>query len=133
MRERMDDQTRIRERALRKRGNAKPAQGRVLIVAAAALVISSPVAASYYNATFDCGHGQTVWIANPVIGPFGSKERGRKLIFEITLSNFDLSKVISPIVRWDSDKNKLTLDGRLCREMTEDEVNKLNKLKEGED
>jgi hypothetical protein len=106
------------------------------LFASAALCVAPAVAhATYFNATYHCGNGQTVWIANPVKGPFGSKERGRKVIFEITISDFDLEKglVHSPVIKWDVHKDEDTSDGRSCREMTEDEVKELNKFEEGED
>jgi hypothetical protein len=107
---------------------------KILIALCACAALSAPDAAMahYYNATFDCGHGRTVWIGNPVTGAFGTKERGRKVIFEITISDFDLSKVISPIVRWNSDKDEVTLDGRRCRQMTDEEVENQQKLERDE-
>jgi hypothetical protein len=106
-----------------------------LMASAIACSFSTPAMATYYNATFDCGHGQIVWIGNPVKGPFGSPKRGRKVIFEIELSDFDFEKgpIRSPVIKWDVHKDEVTSDGQLCHEMTEDEVKELNKFEEGED
>ena len=87
------------------------------LIAAAALCIIAPAVANatYYNETFDCGHGQTVWIGNPVEG------ESRKLIFNITISKFDLNKgpIRSPVVLWNVDRDRVTLDGKSCRLLPE--------------
>lgn len=109
---------------------------KLLIVATALCLAPAAANATYYNATFDCGRGQIVWIGNPVKGPFGSKERGRKVIFQIELSDFDFNVtpvMKSPVIRWNVKTDAVTSDGRRCREMTEDEVKELNKFEEGED
>ena len=104
----------------------------VALVALAGITTSA--SATYYNAAFDCGHGQVVWIGNPVTGPFGSPKRGRKAIFVIELSDFDFTKgpIRSPVIKWGVGKNKteVTSDGRLCREMTEDVVKEHDKFRE---
>ena len=88
------------------------------LIAAAALCVAPAVAnATYYNETFDCGNGQTVWIGNPVEGG------GRKLIFNVTISKFDLNRgpIRSPVVLWNVDNDKVTLDGKSCRRRKEGE------------
>jgi hypothetical protein len=98
----------------------------ILIAAAIACSFSAPATAHYYNASFDCGRGQTVWIANPVEGD-GAK-RSRKIIFEITISDFDFTKgpIRSPVVRWNPDKDEVTVDGRHCRLLTDEEAAELD-------
>jgi hypothetical protein len=98
------------------------------LMAAAICSFSAPAMATYFNATFDCGRGRTVWIGNPAVGH--GEERSRKVIFEITISHFNFDKtpvMRSPIVQWNVDTNKVTLDGRRCRETHE------NADKNGED
>jgi hypothetical protein len=90
-----------------------------LLAAAAVLVNPLAASASYYNATFDCGHGQIVWIGNPATG----SPKSRKAIFDIELSelNFNNRPIRSPVIKWTvtKTKNEVTSDGRRCREMTE--------------
>ena len=63
--------------------------------------VTDAARATYYNASFDCGSGQTVWIGNPVVGH--GAERKRIVIFEIRISDFDFTKgpIRSPVVQWD--------------------------------
>jgi hypothetical protein len=48
----------------------------------------------------------------------------RKIIFEITISNFDFTKgpIRGPVVRWNPDKDEVTVDGRHCRLLTDEEA-----------
>jgi hypothetical protein len=108
-----------------RRNNLRESAMKKFLLTAAALCVAPAVAhAMYFNATYDCDNGQTVWIANPVKGPFGSKERGRKVIFEITISDFDLEKgpVHSPVIKWDVHKDEVTSDGRSCRARCADDA-----------
>lgn len=97
---------------------------KLIIAAAITCSFSAPAMATFYNATFDCGGGQAVWIANPVVGH--SAERNRKLIFKITISDFDFDKepIRGPIVQWNVDKDEVTVDGRPCELLTDDEADK---------
>jgi hypothetical protein len=97
-----------------------------IIAAAITCSFATSAMAHYYNETFDCGRGQTVWVANPVEGH--GEERKRKIVFEIKLSDYDFeanSIIRSPVVRWDVDKDEVTLDGRPCRLLTDDEAEKV--------
>jgi hypothetical protein len=98
---------------------------KLLLTSAITCSFVAPSMAHYYNSTFDCGGGQTVWIGNPVVGH--SEERKRIVIFEIRISNPDFTKgpIRSPVVQWNSDKDEVTLDGHPCRLLTEDEANKI--------
>ena len=61
--------------------------------------------AHYYNATFDCGKGQHVWIGNPV-----DREHGRRIVvFEVRIIDPDFTKPISSNIKWDADKDTVTL------------------------
>jgi hypothetical protein len=93
---------------------------RTLIAVAILAMTSAPSMAHYYNETFDCGKGQTVWIGNP---RNLAKDR-RDVIFEIRMSggdNIDKRGVYrSPVVRWDAEKGKVSLDGRSCHAITDE-------------
>ena len=86
-----------------------------LIIAFGAVASGAlPVHATAFTATFECGE-QTVAIVN------------YKGNLEISISmpaNFDAGTV-NKSVRWDPDKpNDLILDGRACRRMTDEEIEK---------
>jgi hypothetical protein len=83
---------------------------RKFICAAAAITFGfvAPAGATYFNATYDCGGGRTIWVANPVEGH--GAERERKLIIKMS-ADFDRPVV----VRWDPDKDAVTFNGRHCR------------------
>jgi hypothetical protein len=75
-----------------------------------AVALCAPVVANatYFNATFDCGGGTTVWIGNPVVGH--GEDRKRIVIFEIRTSEFDSEAtpvMPSPVVQWDVHKDEV--------------------------
>jgi len=95
---------------------------KLLICTAATCSCAAPSMAHYFNATYDCGGGQSVWIGNPVDG-HGAK-RERKLIYEIKMSAKDFGA--AHVVQWNEDKDEVTLDGRPCHLLTDDEANKID-------
>jgi hypothetical protein len=97
---------------------------KLISTAAITCSFATPSIATYYNETFDCGRGQTVWIGNPVEGH--GAQRKRKIVFEIKISDFDLGRPIrSPVVQWNPLKDEVTLDGRPCRLLNDDETDKI--------
>jgi hypothetical protein len=89
-----------------------------LIALALALAsLSAPANATHYSQRFDCGKGWVVWVA---IGPYGiegEETREPQLIFEVSLSNPDLSKgpVQTPRFSFDRAKEELKANGNVCR------------------
>ena len=58
-----------------------------------------------------------MWIGNPAVGH--GEDKKRQVVFEITISDFDLRQgVRSPVGLWKPD-GKRTLDGRSCRLLKE--------------
>jgi len=90
---------------------------RCAIAIAMVLAAVTQATATPYQATFDCGHGLTVWIGQPIY----RKLHERIFIFQITVTRFNLVKshgvVRSPAVEWHD--GKMTLAGRPCREIAE--------------
>jgi hypothetical protein len=95
-----------------------------LLIAAAAVLIISPASATSYNVTFDCGNGRSVTIANPAVGH--GEDRKREVIFTIEISkfNFDNGSIRSPVVLWNVDKDRVTMDGKVCHEVKDEEGEK---------
>jgi hypothetical protein len=85
---------------------------KLLTAAITCCSFAAPAGATYFNATYACGHGESVWIANPVVGHGADRER--KLIIEMR-ADFDRPTV----VRFDPATDEVTLNGRACHPLKE--------------
>jgi hypothetical protein len=95
-----------------------------LTAAAAALVVacfSAPAKANHLVGVFDCGKEGGVSMQMQLDHNQGSKG---SVSFDILIHDvdFDASPIVkSPVVRWNVKKHEVTLDGRQCQQVKEDQ------------